>query len=111
MDGTYYCTVLTTEGETHLVCPATYHDLTQTFTVLIHPNPATAHQPFDVTITGLDEQELSQTTLTVYDMDGKRIASQKGLYFQNSLTLPDGQYLIVVDNSTHGKIVHKTVVQ
>jgi hypothetical protein len=84
------------QGAKYFIEPRFFSRETMEVSVTATPNPARRHEKVIVTINGLDNSQLEDARLVVYHTNGTVEWTRKSVSKETMLTLPAGEYVVVL---------------
>ena len=96
LDGEYMVFVKETSGKSYFIEPVTYTPVEAAYAITAEPNVVARNTDFTLTVTGVDEEELSHARIVVYRTDGVVEKIVDEVEAQSTMRLKAGEYVIVL---------------
>ena len=96
LDGEYMVFVKETSGKSYFIEPVTYAPVEAAYAITAEPNVVARNTDFTLTVTGVDEEELSHARIVVYRADGVVEKIVDEVEAQSTMRLKAGEYVIVL---------------
>ena len=85
-----------TSGKSYFIEPVTYTPVEAAYAITAEPNVVARNTDFTLTVTGVDEEELSHARIVVYRADGVVEKIVDEVEAQSTMRLKAGEYVIVL---------------
>ena len=96
LGGEYMVQVTEKQGAKYFIEPKFFSKEIMEVSVTATPNPARRYERVTITINGLDNSQLENARLVVYHTNGTVEWMKKSVNKETMLTLPAGEYVVVL---------------